>query len=263
MIAVLGAMRDEIAPLLARVRVDGADELDGRRVVRASYADRRLAIWWTGEGRRQALEGVGVTLDRLLRHEPIERVLIVGVAGGLSPEMAVGDLVVSEDVAYLRGSEHVSLRCRSGREAAAGLGVARDGGVAASSAHPLRLGLGRVATCDGIVAHPAHKAELWRSLGSPGVATVDMESYHVAAELERRAVPWLVLRAVSDPAEAALPAWLPGCVGADSAILRRRVLARLAIRPWSVGPLLRLRSDVRAAAERLAEGVTVLLERVG
>jgi hypothetical protein len=193
--------------------------------------------------------------------------MIIGVAGGLSPELEAGDLVVGDSIAYCRGDtalahvSGVSLPCRQAERSAAWLHGALAPRAEVNDWGNGSVGVGRITTVDGIVANPEHKASLWRLLGSPARATVDMESFHVAQIFEERSIPWTVLRAVSDPATTALPAWLPGCVGSDGTILRRRVVAGLLLRPRSLARLLGFRREVRRAAERLGDGVGALLRR--
>jgi hypothetical protein len=95
--------------------------------------------------------------------------------------------------------------------------------------------------------------------GEGGAAVVDLESaaYAEAAAAER--IPWLVLRAVSDTADEALPALLNRALDDGGAIRRGRVLAGLLGHPAALPQLLGLRRRVRASAEVLARGVEALL----
>lgn len=237
-IAVVAAMRQEIAPLRRRLRgaVSGRDgpltwhrgELRGADVVLAA----------TGEGRRRAADGIARVVAR---HAPA-RVLGIGLGGALSPELGVGDLLLASEV-------------RDGEEAVAApdhrwLARARElGGWPA----------GRLVTVGEILATPAAKAR-WREAGRPDqLAVADLESASWARVAAAHRLPYLVARAVSDRADEALPSFLALCRRPDGAIDRRRVLAHAARRPASWGPLVRLWARTRRCARRLADLAEVLV----
>jgi hypothetical protein len=83
-------------------------------------------------------------------------------------------------------------------------------------------------------------------------AVVDLESLAYAEAAAQAAIPWLVLRAVSDTAAEALPALLNRCRDDGGAVRRRQVALELLGDPRALPVLLSLRRRVRRCAETLA-----------
>ncbi|HVS62886.1 MAG TPA: hypothetical protein VMT85_05180 [Thermoanaerobaculia bacterium] len=242
MILVVSALAEELAPLAKRIA--GRRRVPAPHGVAASGLEGRLGgvtlrLVATGAGHARASSG----LRRLLEGDGwcCERMILVGVAGGLDPRLAKGDVVRVGRV----------LRLDAAGEIATAPAERRLGGDAG----------GLALTVDRIVAAASEKESLWRRLGEPRAAVVDMESFHWVTTLAELAAPpdHTILRAVSDAAEVSLPSFLPHCVGAGGEISRARVAARSLTSPSSVPALLRLRRDVHAAAVRLADAVEGLV----
>ena len=98
---------------------------------------------------------------------------------------------------------------------------------------------------DRALTHPADKDAAFRQSRA---AACDMESGVIAAEAARARVPFLVLRAIVDPAARAVPPWLPAAVG-DGGVGKAALQA--AARPGDWPALLRLYLDLRAATGTL------------
>src|SRR5436305_1783294 len=166
----------------------------------------------TGDGARDAARGLAALLDAA----PVGRLLVLGVAGGLSPDLASGDLVAARRVV------------EDGREVAAA-DPAWLAAVAAAGAI-----LGTALTAPRILITPEEKRAAWRGLdvlGEPGPATVDLESAAYARLAAARGIPFLVVRAVVDTASEALPLDFNRCRreeagGVDEALVVGRALWR-------------------------------------
>lgn len=154
--------------------------------------------------------------------------LSFGLCGGLTPDLPAGILVIGTEV-------------RVGGEAIATDAAYRDRLRAILPAAHAAV----VVSSDRIAATAADKAAL-RPKAAP-TAIVDMESGAAALTACRLGVPFVVLRAVSDPAEAGLPpaallALTPGGRPRPSS-----VLASLARRPAQLPALIRLGRDTARA----------------
>jgi hypothetical protein len=106
---------------------------------------------------------------------------------------------------------------------------------------------------------PEEKAELF---ARSGAGAIDMESHAVAEVAAARNVPFLVIRAIADPAKRRLPPWLSAVIGTDGRPLPRPLLAGLAAHPGDLAALLRLGGDARRALKalrRVAAGAGPLL----
>ncbi|MBL4690418.1 MAG: nucleoside phosphorylase, partial [Rhodospirillales bacterium] len=102
------------------------------------------------------------------------------------------------------------------------------------------------------VATPAAKTDL--GLASNAVA-VDMESHAAAAVAEDAGVDFLIIRAIADPVERAIPGWLPGRISEQGTPHYGAILAGLAVHPWDLPSLARLKRDSDRALDAL-RGVT-------
>jgi nucleoside phosphorylase len=202
----------------------------------------------TGDGARSAARGLG----RLLAAERPGRLLVVGVAGGISPGLESGDLVVARQLFERRGEDLLA-------------GPAPDAGWLAHAA-AAGVAAGSVVSGDRILVTAREKRELWDDLrrqsapaaGMPAVC--DLESAAYARLAAAAGVPWLVVRAVLDPAGEDLPMDFNLCRTGDGEVSNARVVTRAlagglgggrAGRPSFVA-LLGLRARLRLCARRLA-----------
>lgn len=150
-----------------------------------------------------------------------------GLAGGLDPALAPGTLLLPRRVIGPDGTIYATdLKWRRSLEAMTG----------AEGASTL-LG------SDTVIITSADKARLFRETGA---VAVDMES-HVAASVAATAkLPFLVVRAVADPAARAIPRAAMAGIDADGRTLVLPVILALTKRPGELPGLLRLAADSRA-----------------
>lgn len=159
-----------------------------------------------------------------------------GLAGGLTPGLKAGTLLLASGVVLPDGSERpVSPAWR-----AAVLARAQAAGVSLSG--------GRIAGVRRMAATPAEKRALAERSGS---AAVDMESAAVALAAREAGLPFLVLRAVADPPDADVPPWALAGVGDDGRLRLFRIAAGLLRDPRSLPAALRLARDGQAGLSAL------------
>lgn len=164
----------------------------------------------------------------------------LGIAGGLSPTLRAGQLLLPESVVAPRGETYAVERSWHARLVA----HARDRGLA-----PVP---GLMVGSDSAVRHPRDKAGLH---GRSGAVAVDMESHGVGQVALEAGLPFLVLRVVADSAQNALPRAVKGSIGPDGRPRPGVVAARLALTPWELRSLLRLRRDAATALRALQAAV--------
>ncbi len=165
--------------------------------------------------------------------------LSIGIAGALDPELRVGDVVTDGDGGWLDIRNGAGILVRH-----AGTGQ-HDEQEGAGSADKFR----RVIGTPMPAATAAAKAQL---RAATGAAAVDMESHVVARVAAAHALPFVVLRVISDTAVRDLPA--AACVPlTDSGGVRLgAVLAAVLRDPRQIGALVGLARDTRFALEVLA-----------
>jgi len=237
-ILILAAMTEEIDPLRAHVEPGETIDVDRFVAQRGRLGQTPVVLARTGEGRARAA-AADVLLDRF--HPRL--VVVVGIAGALSPTLQPGDLVVADEV--------------------------RDSGepIAAPDADWVSRALRHANTVAGtaistsrILCTAAEKAEA--RLGQPEdrPATVDLESAAFARAAVKREIPYLILRAVSDAADEELPLDLNRCRDRDGGIRRLAVVGRALVHPSSVRGLWRLRRRLYNCAHELAGWTVALID---
>lgn len=125
-----------------------------------------------------------------------------GVAGGLTPGLGPGVLVIPPVIIAPDGRRFdtdADWRARLGALAIQGMDVR----------------LGDLAGSDGSVATADDKRRLRDAVGA---VAVDMESHQVAEAATGAGIPFMVLRAIADPWNRALPAWAGKAVAADGSL---------------------------------------------
>ena len=216
-IAIVAAMPEELAPL--RARLVGATRAShaGLAVERGRLAGRQVARAATGDGARNARTGAAALLAA---GSDVASLIVVGVSGALSPELATADLVVASRVIDEAGQA---------READAARGAAT---VEATGGRA-----GVVVSARRIADSAEEKRRLAQQAGA-GPAVVDLES---AAYVEAAAA---VLNRSLDP---------------GGAVNRGRVLRGLFGDPGALPQLLALRKRVGQCAEVLARAAVAAL----
>jgi adenosylhomocysteine nucleosidase len=142
-----------------------------------------------------------------------------GVAGGLDPALRPGTVVVTA---------HVVSRDEN-RTAPVGSSVSRRWAerVAAALRSRVPVSTGPILHTDRILETPEAK----RGLTHTGAIAADMETLAVATVAQSRGVPWIAVRAVTDPADAALPAGVLRAVDGSGRVHGGRLLVALARHP--------------------------------
>jgi nucleoside phosphorylase len=164
--------------------------------------------------------------EQLLDAGSFDHVVVTGIAGGIGPGVAIGDLVTPEEVEDLGNGRRYRPRT---------LGRHRPGGTVATT-HELIVDDERIAT-----------------LVRRGIVALDMETSAVAAVCEERSVPWSVFRVVSDrPEDGLLDHGVFELLEADGTVHPGRTLRYVVARPSRVRHLARLARDAGGAARKAA-----------
>ena len=248
MILIFCAFKAEAHPIRRRFSAGASLADSGLDGYQGRIGNVPAVLVTTGIGMRKSRIAAARALDVL---RPIDLVVISGVAGALRQDLTVGQIVLSDRFFTRREQsfqpEHIvesSLQWR-GRVAAA-LDDARIGyatGPVLTSRRPL-----------------ISSADKHRAYRESGAISVDMESAVIAQEAERRAYPFVGLRAIMDTAD-------EDVAGAELADEDGRVRAGPAARallrnPAIVLDAMHLLRNLRRATRSLASSLEVLLPQL-
>ncbi len=181
----------------------------------------------TGGIEAQVLEAAG----RLIA-EGADALLSFGIAGALAPDLVPGSLLLPRAVIAEDGSR---LAVDEARRARAEATLAASG---------LRAASGDVLGASAPAASSARKEALHAATGA---IAIDLESHLVARAASRAGKPFLVLRAIADPASRALPEAALIGLDASGRPALNRVLLSVLRNPRQIPALLRLAGDTRRA----------------
>lgn len=199
MLAILGAMNEEIELLLGDLQNRQEDlTFGGITVHRGELAGVPVLLSRGGIGKVNA----AMTATYLIL-QGATRVIFTGVAGGVDPELRVGDIVVSTDLVqhdvdvtplgYERGTIPDETPAWQANEQLTELAMQ-----AAADIEGIQAKAGRVASGDQFIA----SAEGVQFLASQfGAACAEMEGAAVAQVCARAGVPFVVIRSISDTAD--------------------------------------------------------------
>lgn len=196
---------------------------------------KREAACAAGEGVTTLCSGANVARLRhqldTLGADHFSAVVSFGLAGGLDYALRPGHVVVADAVVTGEARRDTHSRLSS---------VLMKGAAAAGC----KVSPGAIVGVDAPAMHPGAKAALRE--GAQAVA-VDMES-HVAEEFaRRRELPFVALRAISDPAARALPPLVAKALTPEGDIHALGVARELMRGPHQLGGMIRAGLDSRAA----------------
>lgn len=218
---MLTPMRSEMRPVV-RALSARRSTLGGMPVYMGAAGSTTVTVAMIGVGPDAARRATEQALDA----GRVDHVVVCGIAGGIAPDIEVGDLMTPAHVEDLA----------TGRQfAPVALGGHGQAGIIGTT-HELILDEGRLA-----------------ELVQRGIIGLDMETAAVAEVCERRALPWSVFRVVSDrPQDGLFEHGIMELLESDGTVNVRRAASYVAARPSRVRPLARLARDFGGAARRAA-----------
>ena len=194
----MGAMPEEIAPILEKIGTYKTTEYAGNRYYEATYNGVDLVIAYSKIGKVFST----LTAATMIEHFGAQMLLFSGVAGAISNELKVGDLIVATKL-----SQHDLDITAFGHP----FGYVPEGAVFVESDKTLielsknvaaEMGLhvkeGIIATGDQFVANEERKNWIGSTFNADAL---EMEGASVAVVCDALHVPFFILRAISDAAD--------------------------------------------------------------
>jgi len=196
-IAIMGAMPEEIEPLLEKVENVKKIEYANNSYYEATYHGKELVIAYSKIGKVFS----SLTASTLLEKFGCSTLLFSGVAGAINPELKIGDLIIADKLC--QHDLDISIFGHPfGYVPEGAVFVESDAGLREiAKAVALKNGLsvieGTIATGDQFVASNERKEFISTNFQADAL---EMEGASVAVVCDALNVPFFVLRAISDTA---------------------------------------------------------------
>ncbi|KAF1300601.1 MULTISPECIES: 5'-methylthioadenosine/adenosylhomocysteine nucleosidase [Enterococcus] len=199
-IGIIGAMEEEIKGLREKLEVPIFWERANALFISGTLGPHEVIVVRSGIGKVAA----SITTSLLIQQYGVNMVINTGSAGGIGQGLAVGDLVVSEKLAYfdvdVTGFGYELGQLPGGMplyfEASRYL-IAEMTKVAEARQQRVKKGL--IVTGDSFVDHPEKIKQILSIF--PDALACEMEGAAIAQTAQQFNIPFLVLRAISDTAD--------------------------------------------------------------
>lgn len=193
-IGIMGAMPDEIEQLCALLDGVEIEPYAGVAYHQGRLGDKKVVVCCAGMGKANAAATTQVLITRF----GAERIVFSGIAGNMSAEIGIGDVVVGKRVLYHDAED--DMISQSAPFTAEYLGDERLVELAMQACAELNVTAiaGTIATGDQFVGDAHTKAKIAAKV-SPDC--VEMEGAAVSQICAKNSVPCVVLRAMSDNAD--------------------------------------------------------------
>ncbi|NVN90165.1 MAG: phosphorylase [Desulfuromonadales bacterium] len=239
-IVIITAMPEESRAIMRRARLRETSLLSGRKRYRIQISGHEIVLVEAGMGMLNA----GWAASALATESP-DLMISAGFGGAVLPGLVVGDVVMAERILHLSGAEL--------EEVAVGF----YGRNAAADSLSFRRGV--CISCDQIL----NKGDLALRLPAGVVnPVVEMESAAVARIAASHSIPFLALRAISDPWDEELDFSIDEFCDEDMRIRPAKVLATILRRPAIIPQVIRLARNSHVAASGLARAMERLLGHI-
>lgn len=197
-IGIIGAMVEEIAPLLERLKYYESKDIGGNTYYEAKINEHTLYIAYSKIGKVHA----ALTCSTMILHFQCEKIIFSGVAGGLNPNLSIGDLILGSklcqyDVDITAFGHPLGFIPESRVFIESDKTLNAIAHRVAQKQH-INLKEGIIASGDLFIADNAKKQWIIQHFGA---SAVEMEGAAVAVVCDLFKVPFCILRSISDSAD--------------------------------------------------------------
>ncbi len=209
MIGIIGAMEEEVEKLKAAMERPKITEAASLTFYEGTLFGRDAVVVTGGVGKVNAAICAQALVDRF----GVDVLLNTGVAGSLDPAIDIGDLVISTDVLH-HDMDASALGDPAGQvprmdtfSFPADEELVQKAVAAGQRADPdIHIFAGRIASGDQVIAAAEEKARIF---GNFHALCAEMEGAGVAQAAYVNHIPFVIIRAVSDRADAGAPVDYP------------------------------------------------------
>ncbi len=197
-IAVIGAMEEEVAPLLPKLRDVRSLKAGGGKLYAGVLDGQEVVLLQSGIGKVNA----AMTTTLLLERFHCELIINTGAAGGLAADLKVGDVVIAEELVY-SDVDATAFSYAYGQVPQMPQRYPVAAGLLAQARKLVRRGVrqeqivtGLITTADSFISDPERAMSIVSRF--PEAKATDMEGAAIAQTAYQFDVPFLAVRAISD-----------------------------------------------------------------
>jgi adenosylhomocysteine nucleosidase len=238
--AILAAVSEEIAGIKQAMNISDRIRLGKSEAWPGKWKGKNIVLVRTGVGKQRAAEAALKTIEQFFP----DRLLSIGYAGGLVPNLEVSDLIVAEQIVDVESSAEFVPDQQW-------LQMAQN----ASTPENCKVISGKLVTADKVIHSPQDKKEFGERLSAEAV---EMETSAIAKVVADNNLPFLSVRAISDSVEQEILD-SSSFLGSDGEISKLKAGWYVLTHPGSISSALSLRSQTIRATRTMTEFVFNLL----
>ena len=197
-IAIMGAMQEEISPLLSYFKDYKTIEFAKNKYYLTQYKGLELIIAYSKIGKVNA----SLTATTLIEKFGAQKLLFSGVAGAINPNLKIGDLVIATKLAQhdldITAFGHPHGFVPEGAVYVQTDETLTDVAKSVAKAHNKAILEGIIATGDQFICDEAKKIWIGKTFNADAF---EMEGASVAVVCDALNIPFCILRAISDAAD--------------------------------------------------------------
>ncbi len=241
-IAILGALKEELAVLKQKIRI--SEKTKHRKVLLGDISGKPVLLGETGVGVEKSRNMIRFILENF----PIDYVISIGYAGGVKEGLGIGDLITCTEVLWIggdtgflerKGRDFLTKKLDRGEIRKVARIFANDG---------IAFREGKILTVKDVVESVEEKK--WLGETYP-VDVVEMETFAIVEEAEKKGVPVVAFRAISDT----LQDQLVKIATVNGEVSRLRTGLHAIRHPGTIPKFLSLRENSRKATKVLTKAV--------
>ena len=197
-LAIMGAMEEEIEPLLAYFENVNVVEFANYKYYEVNYKGLDIVVAYSKIGKVFA----SLTATTMIEKFTCDTLLFSGVAGGINPELKIGDLIIADKLCQhdldITAFGHPNGFVPGGKVFVEATESLRNIAKKVANENNLKVIEGTIATGDQFV-HSTERKDFIQSTFNADA--LEMEGASVAVVCDALNVPFFILRAISDTAD--------------------------------------------------------------
>jgi adenosylhomocysteine nucleosidase len=203
------------------------------------FIAKQLLVAYSGTGYQNAQQAAELLITKGITH-----LISWGCAGGLSPALHPGDLLLAE-----------SIKDEAGNKIILDPDAYLHSKWVLAKSHDVHGGC--LLSCSQVVMSSNEKNQLHLKTGA---VAVDMESLAIAQVAQQHGLPFLAIRAIADPANSSLPCAVTDALNDQGDVVLTKVLWSALRHPLQIPDLIRLGNHFKAAKTTLKQVASHLEE---